>query len=163
MKEVGQARDNHNFIFLNTWVSVLQKGAENSSGEEEAKKNQIFGDQACHNSETRTVKGIGSSVHTLWNTTTTQRDSWSPCIYVPWIPGQCIRRFRRWLSIEMWKEVGIPSICRHRGWTGCLSLFQHVVNSWIPFAELVQKTALLFWEFACNPPRMLSVLFLCIL
>ena len=66
MKEVGQVR--HIFIFLITWVSVLQKGAENSSkpGEEEAiiYLTQKFGDQARHNSETRTVKGIGNSVHT---------------------------------------------------------------------------------------------------
>ena len=101
-----------------------------------------------------------ASVHTLWSTTTTQRGSWSPCIYVPWIPVQCIRRFRRWFSIEMWKEVGIPSICRHKRWTGCLSLFQHVKNSWIPIAQLVQKnSSLLFWEFACNLPRMLSYSF----
>jgi hypothetical protein len=82
----------------------------------------------------------------LWNTTTTQRDSWSPCIYVPWFPVQCIRRFRRWFSIEMWKEVGISSICRHGGWTGFLSLFQHVVNSWIPFAQLVQEIAVCCFE-----------------
>ena len=39
VKEVGQVRDNHIFIFLITWVSVFKKGAENSSkpGEEEAK------------------------------------------------------------------------------------------------------------------------------
>ena len=86
MKEVGQVRDNNIFIFLITWVSVLQKGAENSSkpGEEEAiiYLTQKFGDQARHNSETWTVKdsdsqgkGIGSSAHTLRNTTATQRDS----------------------------------------------------------------------------------------
>ena len=36
-------------------------------------------------------------------------------------------------------KVGVLSICRHRGWTGCLLVFQHVLNRQIPFAQLVRK------------------------